>query len=206
VAYVHGQQMAHRDLKLENTLLIDPGPKPRLAICDFGYTKSEVMHSAFHTNNVGTPSYLAPELLTLKQGADYDGKAVDVWAAGVVLYVMLVGGYPFGDVGNGWDLVKRIATASYSLPVPVTPACTDLLSRIFVVDPAKRATVTELQAHAWCAVDPPGPTWAAPPEGPSMQTREQLMELLRQAAAKEEDLDMGFSEAEHSAALMHDAA
>jgi serine/threonine-protein kinase SRK2 len=196
--------MAHRDLKLENTLLMDPGPRPRLAICDFGYAKSEIMHSAFHTNNVGTPSYLAPELLTLKQGADYDGRAVDVWAAGVVLYVMLVGGYPFGDVGNGWDLVKRIATASYSLPVQVTPACTDLLGRIFVVEPSKRATVNELMLHPWVTADPPGPAWEAPPDDAAMQTREQLMELLRAAAAKEEDLDAGFSEAEHSAALMGD--
>ena len=209
VNYVHSQNMAHRDLKLENTLLMDTGPRPRLAICDFGYTKSSVLHSAFHTNNVGTPSYLAPELLTLKQGEDYDGKAVDVWAAGVVLYVMLVGGYPFGDVGNGWDLVKRIATASYTMPVPITPACTALFARIFVVDPKQRATVGELVAHPWVTSgEPPGAGWkmSEPPGG--MQSREALQEMLREAttlpgAAPAEDEDgLAYTEADHEAALL----
>ena len=59
---------------VQNALLMDTGPRPRLCICDFGYTKSQVLHSAFHTTNVGTPSYLAPELLTLGQGQNYGAR------------------------------------------------------------------------------------------------------------------------------------
>jgi serine/threonine-protein kinase SRK2 len=213
IAYVHSQAMAHRDLKLENALLMDASPRPRLAICDFGYTKSEALHSAFHTGNVGTPSYLAPELLTLKQGENYDGKAVDAWAAGVLLYVMLVGGYPFGDLSNGRELVRRIATAQYTLPVPLSQECVDLFATIFVVDPVKRATIGQIQGHAWCTADPhPVLPWLGvdPPGG--LQSVEQLMALLHEAqgvpappggraddeeAAPGGDYSMPYTEADH---------
>jgi len=186
VAYLHSQNMAHRDLKLENALLMDAGPRPRVAICDFGYTKSTQLHSAFHTANVGTPSYIAPELLLLGLDQAYDGKAVDVWAAGVVLYVMLVGGYPFGECGtNPQPLIRRITTATYTLPVPLSPAVTDLLARIFVVNPAARITVPQILTHPWLTSEPaaaPEFVWAPPPPA-SLQQVEVLNAILRQAAA-----------------------
>jgi serine/threonine-protein kinase SRK2 len=209
ISYVHSQAMAHRDLKLENALLMDSGPRPRLAICDFGYTKSETLHSAFHTGNVGTPSYLAPELLTLRQGDNYDGKAVDAWAAGVVLYVMLVGGYPFGDLSNGRELVRRIATAQYTLPVPLSQECADLFRAIFVVDPSMRATIAQMQSHPWCTVDPhPVLPWLGADPACGLQSVEQLMALIHEAvgvpapARTEEeergaDYSMPYTEADH---------
>ena len=206
--------MAHRDLKLENALLMDDGPRPRLAICDFGYTKSTQLHSAFHTGNVGTPSYLAPELLTLSQGQTYDGKAVDVWAAGVVLYVMLVGGYPFGDLGNGRELVRRIASAAYSLPVPLSPSCADLLAKIFVVDPKKRISVADILTHEWLTADPaPPPTGpgAAQPPVSGLQSVEALQTVLREAAKPPEvapsddaELALRYTEEDHLSDSMHD--
>ncbi|KAJ0958340.1 putative protein kinase CAMK-OST1L family [Helianthus annuus] len=69
VSYCHSMQVCHRDLKLENTLL-DGSPAPRLKICDFGYSKSSVLHSQ-PKSTVGTPAYIAPEVL-LRQ--EYDGK------------------------------------------------------------------------------------------------------------------------------------
>ncbi|GJX20791.1 serine/threonine-protein kinase SRK2I isoform X2, partial [Tanacetum coccineum] len=63
------QQVCHRDLKLENTL-IDGSPTPLLKICDFGYSKSYVMHSQ-PKSTVGTPTYIAPEVLARQE---YDGK------------------------------------------------------------------------------------------------------------------------------------
>jgi len=212
VSYVHSQAMAHRDLKLENALLMDDGPRPRLAICDFGYTKSTALHSAFHTGNVGTPSYLAPELLTLSQGQTYDGRAVDVWAAGVVLYVMLVGGYPFGDLGNGRELVRRIASAAYSLPVPLSASCADLLAKIFVVDPKKRISVADILAHAWLVAEP-APAAAGPgaeaPAAAGLQTVEALQTVLREAAKapepqSDEAGDVRYTEEDHLRDSMHD--
>ncbi|MCI26541.1 serine/threonine-protein kinase SRK2A-like, partial [Trifolium medium] len=65
------EQICHRDLKLENTLL-DGSPAPRLKICDFGYSKSSLLHSR-PKSTVGTPAYIAPEVLSRRE---YDGKVI----------------------------------------------------------------------------------------------------------------------------------
>ncbi|KAL3688772.1 hypothetical protein R1sor_015081 [Riccia sorocarpa] len=75
VSYCHSMQICHRDLKLENTLL-DGSTAPRLKICDFGYSKSSLLHSQ-PKSTVGTPAYIAPEVLAKKE---YDGKLADVWS------------------------------------------------------------------------------------------------------------------------------
>ncbi|KAG6399767.1 hypothetical protein SASPL_141252 [Salvia splendens] len=103
VSYCHSMQICHRDLKLENTLL-DGSPAPRLKICDFGYSKSAVLHSQ-PKSTVGTPAYIAPEVLSRKE---YDGKIADVWSCGVTLYVMLVGAYPFEDPDDPRNFKKTI--------------------------------------------------------------------------------------------------
>ncbi|KAH9756490.1 serine/threonine-protein kinase SAPK2 [Citrus sinensis] len=103
VSYCHSMQICHRDLKLENTLL-DGSTAPRVKICDFGYSKSSVLHSQ-PKSTVGTPAYIAPEVLTKKE---YDGKIADVWSCGVTLYVMLVGAYPFEDPEDPKNFRKTI--------------------------------------------------------------------------------------------------
>ncbi|CAI0518900.1 unnamed protein product [Linum tenue] len=137
VSYCHSMEICHRDLKLENTLL-DGSPSPRLKICDFGYSKSGLLHSQ-PKSTVGTPAYIAPEVLSRKE---YDGKIADVWSCGVTLYVMLVGGYPFEDPDDPRNFRKtigRIMSVQYSIPdyVRVSADCKQLLSRIFVANPAK---------------------------------------------------------------------
>ncbi|CAN1278370.1 Serine/threonine-protein kinase SRK2E [Linum perenne] len=107
VSYCHAMQVCHRDLKLENTLL-DGSPAPRLKICDFGYSKSSVLHSQ-PKSTVGTPAYIAPEVLLKKE---YDGKIADVWSCGVTLYVMLVGAYPFEDPNEPKNFRKTIQRIS----------------------------------------------------------------------------------------------
>ncbi|XP_019422638.1 PREDICTED: serine/threonine-protein kinase SRK2E-like [Lupinus angustifolius] len=149
VSYCHTMQVCHRDLKLENTLL-DGSPAPRLKICDFGYSKSSVLHSQ-PKSTVGTPAYIAPEILLKKE---YDGKLADVWSCGVTLYVMLVGAYPFEDPDepkNFRKTIHRILNVQYSIPdyVHISPECHHLISRIFVADPAKRITIPEIRNHEW---------------------------------------------------------
>ncbi|KAJ8770803.1 hypothetical protein K2173_021450 [Erythroxylum novogranatense] len=149
VSYCHAMQVIHRDLKLENTLL-DGSPAPRLKICDFGYSKSLVLHSQ-PKSTVGTPAYIAPEVL-LKQ--EYDGKIADVWSCGVTLYVMLVGAYPFEDPDEPKDFrktIQRILNVQYSIPdvVQISPECRHLISRIFVADPAARISIPEIKNHGW---------------------------------------------------------
>ncbi|KAM7523771.1 hypothetical protein LguiA_013673 [Lonicera macranthoides] len=149
VSYCHSMQICHRDLKLENTLL-DGNSPPRLKICDFGYSKSSVLHSQ-PKSTVGTPAYIAPEVLSRKE---YDGKIADVWSCGVTLYVMLVGAYPFEDSDdpvNFRKTINRILNVQYSIPdyVRVSMDCRHLLSRIFVANPEKRISIPEIQKHPW---------------------------------------------------------
>lgn len=149
VSYCHSMQICHRDLKLENTLL-DGSAAPRLKICDFGYSKSAVLHSQ-PKSTVGTPAYIAPEVLSRKE---YDGKIADVWSCGVTLYVMLVGAYPFEDPDDPRNFRKtigRILSVQYSIPdyVRVSSECSQLLSRIFVASPEKRITMSEIKTHPW---------------------------------------------------------
>lgn len=156
VSYCHSMQICHRDLKLENVLL-DGSSTPSLKICDFGYSKSSVLHSQ-PKSTVGTPAYIAPEVLSRKA---YDGKMADVWSCGVTLYVMLVGAYPFEDEDDPRNFRKtltRILSVHYSVPdyVRVSADCKHLLSRIFVANPDKRITISEIQKHPWFLKDLPG--------------------------------------------------
>ncbi|XP_068641809.1 serine/threonine-protein kinase SAPK1-like [Aristolochia californica] len=149
VSYCHSMQICHRDLKLENTLL-DGSTAPRLKICDFGYSKSSVLHSQ-PKSTVGTPAYIAPEVLSRRE---YDGKIADVWSCGVTLYVMLVGAYPFEDPEDPRNFRKtigRILDVQYSIPdyVRVSMDCKHLLSQIFVANPEKRITIPEIKNHPW---------------------------------------------------------
>ncbi|KAF5957862.1 hypothetical protein HYC85_005087 [Camellia sinensis] len=155
VSYCHSMQICHRDLKLENTLL-HGSSTPRLKICDFGYSKSSVLHSQ-PKSTVGTPAYIAPEVFSRKE---YDGKIADVWSCGVTLYVMLVGAYPFEDADDPRNFKKtitRILSVQYSIPdyVRVSMECRHLLSRIFVANPEKRITIPEIKRHAWFLKDLP---------------------------------------------------
>ncbi|XP_010547867.1 PREDICTED: serine/threonine-protein kinase SRK2J [Tarenaya hassleriana] len=149
VHYLHTMQICHRDLKLENTLL-DGSPAPRLKICDFGYSKSSVLHSS-PKSTVGTPAYIAPEVLCHRE---YDGKSADVWSCGVALYVMLVGAYPFDDPKdprNFRKTVQKIMAVKYKIPthVHISQDCRNILTRIFVANPLKRITLREVKNHPW---------------------------------------------------------
>ncbi|XP_020257723.1 serine/threonine-protein kinase SAPK10-like [Asparagus officinalis] len=149
VSFCHSMQVCHRDLKLENTLL-DGSTAPCLKICDFGYSKSSVLHSQ-PTSTVGTPAYIAPEVLLEKE---YDGKIADVSSCGVTLYVMLVGAYPFEDPEeprNFRKTIQRILGVQYSVPdyVHISEECQHLISRIFVGNPAERISLPEIRNHAW---------------------------------------------------------
>ena len=158
VDYCHSKGVAHRDLKLENALIDNShNNTPRLKICDFGYSKHSLIDSA-PKSAVGTPAYIAPEVL--KRQGQYDGRAADVWSCGVTLYVMLCGRYPFEDKTdpkNFRKTVKRILNGEYGFPskVALSEKCRELLAGIFQVDVAKRLTMEDIKKDEWFNVNLP---------------------------------------------------
>ncbi|GIL46982.1 hypothetical protein Vafri_3829 [Volvox africanus] len=153
--YCHRMGVVNRDIKLENTLL-DSSPRPLVKICDFGYSKHEKFQSA-PGSRVGTPAYLAPEVILTTKGKTYDGKIADIWSCGVMLYVMLVGAYPFERPEDKHDnqklqkMIQRILHVDYHIPsgLRVSDECRDLLSKILVAEPAKRITIEGIYNHDW---------------------------------------------------------
>ncbi|CAO2834335.1 unnamed protein product [Amaranthus hypochondriacus] len=186
VSYCHSMQICHRDLKLENTLL-DGSAAPRVKICDFGYSKSSVLHSQ-PKSAVGTPAYIAPEVLSKRE---YDGKIADVWSCGVTLYVMLVGAYPFEDPSDPKNFKKalvRILGAQYSIPdnIPISPECRHLLSRIFVANAEKRITIPEIKKHPWFMTNLPlelmeGGSWQTNDVNQPSQSVEEILSIIQEA-------------------------
>lgn len=185
--YCHRKGVASRDIKLENTLLVlQPDKKPLLKLCDFGYSKHELLDSVAKSK-VGTPGYTSPEVISNSHG--YDGKRADIWSAGVMLFTMLFARYPFERPEDKrlrpnerlQKVLRRIVRVDYEFPesVPVSDSCKDLLRRILVADPARRASIADIQAHPWFRQDlPPG----------SLEYNDWALNLAVQPAQSSEDV------------------
>jgi len=160
-AYLHSIGICHRDLKPENVLMLsDDANSPDyniVKIADFGLSSlSAVEYQATMETACGTPEYLAPELVSMVANEDeqeqtYSSK-VDIWAIGVILYVMISGFHPF-YTGNQAQLYDAIMKGQYSFPNPafakVSRETKDFISWVLVVNPAKRPSAEELLKHPW---------------------------------------------------------
>ncbi|KAI9363150.1 kinase-like domain-containing protein [Pilaira anomala] len=140
--YCHRNSIVHRDLKIENILITQ---SEQLKIIDFGlsnvYSPTEQLNTF-----CGSLYFAAPELLKAKE---YTGPEVDVWSFGVVLYVLVCGRVPFDDT-NLPALHEKIKSGLVEdYPDHLGKDCLDLLSKIFVVNPKDRITLSGIQAHPW---------------------------------------------------------
>ena len=86
--YIHAKNIVHRDIKLENILLDESND---IKLIDFGFSTSVAPDKTFNIF-CGTPSYMAPEIISR---ANYKPKPTDIWALGILLFVMLVGSFPY---------------------------------------------------------------------------------------------------------------
>ena len=153
VHYLHQKRIIHRDLKLENLLL---DRNRNVIITDFGFANNfGDKRNDLMATSCGSPCYAAPELVV--QDGLYAGSAVDVWSCGVILYAMLAGYLPFDDDPANPDgdninlLYKYIMATPLSFPDYITAEPRDLLSRMLVPDPTKRADLQDVMNHSWLA-------------------------------------------------------
>jgi len=141
VRIMHSTSICHRDLKLENILVSDRG---RIKIIDFGFS---IQTGSKLKVTCGTASYMSPELC---QKQEYSGFAADIWALGVVLFVMMTGTFPF-KAKTEKELYSRIISGQFLVPPQLNFDCKRLITKMLSVDPTKRPTASEVCRDPWVA-------------------------------------------------------
>jgi len=140
VAYLHGRDIAHRDLKLAN-LLLDSRKNVKLA--DFGF--ATFVGSSSNKTICGTPNFIAPEVL-LSDGSSGDAIARDLWSLGCLLYSFLVGEPPF-ESATVTATLERVKCVDYDIPGYVSDDAQRLIESLVESDPSQRLTAKQIQQH-----------------------------------------------------------
>ncbi|XP_043940190.1 calcium/calmodulin-dependent protein kinase type II subunit beta isoform X12 [Protopterus annectens] len=148
VLHCHQMGVVHRDLKPENLLLASKCKGAAVKLADFGLAIEVQGDQQAWFGFAGTPGYLSPEVLR----KEAYGKPVDIWACGVILYILLVGYPPFWDEDQH-KLYQQIKAGAYDFPSPewdtVTPEAKNLINQMLTINPAKRITAQEALKHPW---------------------------------------------------------
>ncbi|XP_057338690.1 calcium/calmodulin-dependent protein kinase type II alpha chain isoform X10 [Microplitis mediator] len=148
VHHCHHNGIVHRDLKPENLLLASKAKGAAVKLADFGLAIELQGDAQAWYGFAGTPGYLSPEVLKKEPY----GKPVDIWACGVILYILLVGYPPFWDEDQH-RLYGQIKAGAYDYPSPewdtVTPEARNLINQMLTVNPTRRITASEALRHPW---------------------------------------------------------
>ncbi|XP_061172248.1 serine/threonine-protein kinase D3-like isoform X2 [Saccostrea echinata] len=143
--HLHSKHIVHCDLKPENVLLSSETAFPQVKLCDFGFARI-IGEKSFRRSVVGTPAYLAPEVLKSK---GYN-RSLDMWSVGVVIYVSLSGTFPFNE---DEEISDQIQNASFMYPATpwkeISQEAIDLISNLLQVKMRKRFTVDKSLSHVW---------------------------------------------------------
>ena len=170
VDYMHQMGICHRDLKPEN-ILLDSSQK-YIKIIDFGlsnlyYTKNindyieefkfedkDEIKNNYNDIKIdlletpcGSPGYAPPEMV---MGYPYDGLLTDIWSSGIILYAMLCGSFPFDD-DSEQILYSKIIKGVFEFPsdIILSEEAKNLVNKILVVNPRKRASISEIKNDPW---------------------------------------------------------
>ncbi|XP_062411125.1 calcium/calmodulin-dependent protein kinase type II subunit beta isoform X18 [Sardina pilchardus] len=148
VSHIHQHDIVHRDLKPENLLLASKCKNAAVKLADFGLAIEVQGDQQAWFGFAGTPGYLSPEVLR----KEAYGKPVDIWACGVILYILLVGYPPFWDEDQH-KLYQQIKAGAYDFPSPewdtVTPEAKNLINQMLTINPTKRISAQEALKHPW---------------------------------------------------------
>ncbi|KAL6043927.1 Serine/threonine-protein kinase stk11 [Balamuthia mandrillaris] len=143
--YIHGQGVVHRDIKPGNLMITEEG---KLKISDFGVAEqlSAYDDPSYSSKTQGSPAFQPPEVAS---GAErITGVKGDVWAAGVSLYYIITGKYPF-EGSTVYTLFENIAKADYNIPAWVDRPLADLLHGMLEPDKEKRFSIAKIKSHRW---------------------------------------------------------
>ncbi|XP_037606427.1 serine/threonine-protein kinase D3-like isoform X2 [Sebastes umbrosus] len=143
--HLHFKNVVHCDLKPENVLLASADPFPQVKLCDFGFARI-IGEKSFRRSVVGTPAYLAPEVLRSK---GYN-RSLDMWSVGVIIYVSLSGTFPFNE---DEDINDQIQNAAFMYPSnpwkDISEQATDVINNLLQVKMRKRYSVDKSLSHPW---------------------------------------------------------
>lgn len=163
VEFLHANRVAHRDLKLDN-IVLDGSRPPRIKVCDFGFAKNWDEEANMFTQ-IGTPVYMSPQLISCKHNSvSYDATKADIWACGVLLFVMLLGMFPYDHTEHpdpnssdahievwmqqnrfSWRESPAVAESARKLSLE----CQDLLDKMFDRDEKRRISIERIKSHRW---------------------------------------------------------
>ncbi|CAF0718883.1 unnamed protein product [Adineta steineri] len=148
VRHCHESNIVHRDLKPENLLLASKTKGAAVKLADFGLAIEVNGEQTQWYGFAGTPGYLSPEVLKKEPY----GKPVDIWACGVILYILLVGYPPFWDEDQH-RLYNQIKAGAYDYPSPewdtVTTEAKRLIDSMLNINPSRRISATDALKHPW---------------------------------------------------------
>ena len=151
VRYLHSKGIIHRDLKLENFLFSSSAQDSELKMIDFGLSK-HFRYGEIHQEAVGTPYTVAPEVIRGR----YDERC-DIWAIGVIAFLLLSGDPPFGGCGGSESLMTvraNILNGSFEFEPAeiwdlVSPTAKEFINTLLVTNPKLRPTATVAQNLTW---------------------------------------------------------
>ena len=162
VKYLHESNVCHRDIKLENILMTAKSKKSLIKLSDFGLSKFLDGQTVMSTY-VGTPSYIAPEVLKTSgdalnsRSSSYTVKA-DMWSLGCILYSLLCGSPAFhgeDDVELKRNILRgRMNSPTHKIWNIVTDNAKELLKKLLTVNPRMRLSASEALIHPWFTSDP----------------------------------------------------
>ncbi|GAA6043697.1 hypothetical protein JCM8097_007484 [Rhodosporidiobolus ruineniae] len=153
VAYLHGEGVVHRDLKLENVLLDE---HVNVKIADLGFAR-ETEKGRWLETRVGTVGYTAPEVL---RGSKYLGEEIDIWSLGIIFYALVTGSLPFDDEDEDEDAMRElILKGEYDVPEWLDADAAALIRLILSANPTQRPSIRQILAHPFYTrpSDPPPP-------------------------------------------------
>uniref|UniRef100_A0A3Q1FP08 Protein kinase D4 n=1 Tax=Acanthochromis polyacanthus TaxID=80966 RepID=A0A3Q1FP08_9TELE len=143
--HLHLKHIAHCDLKPENVLLASAEPFPQVKLCDFGFARI-IGEKSFRRSVVGTPAYLAPEVIS---SSGYN-RSLDMWSVGVITYVSLSGTFPFNE---DEDIRQQITNAAFMYPrqpwASISLEAVSLINNLLQVSVRRRFTVGKALGHSW---------------------------------------------------------